>query len=343
MSNSEAKKGHLMEKVVTIAIPVYKRLDFLPRALASVSAQDYPHIELIVSDNGMNEPGLVEQIVAEHYRRPFVFRRNPITVPPAVHYTELVGVASGEYFILLCDDDQISSNFASEMVASLEKYPRANLAVSQQKVIDLETNDLITSSVADLPELIEGSEFVRGWASRRYNYQTLVTVCVRTEVLCMRGGFPNFPNALHSDEGMVVNMAIGGYVVVNQNCTFYWNKHASSMGLTCSYKDFALENRLFIRYLDSNPHIQTFARAHPQIWAMTRKTVLHYIWGTYIWGWQTIHRHRLSYWEWTKAALLYMPLVPALYLRVLRIWLVITRLEILKHCRRILLRPATME
>jgi hypothetical protein len=142
---------------------------------------------------------------------------------------------------------------------------------------------------------------------------------------------------------MVVNMALGSYVAVNQHCTFYWNKHSANMGLNCTHKDFALENNLFIRYLDSNAHIQAFARAHPHIWKMTRRTVLHYIWGTYIWGWQTIHRRRLSHWEWTKAALFYMPLVPEFYLRVLRIWLAATRLEMLKRCRRALLRPVMME
>jgi glycosyltransferase involved in cell wall biosynthesis len=343
VSNDVVKKGHLMDKVVTIAIPVYKRLDLLPRALKSVHAQDYPHIELVVSDNGMNTPGVVRQIVEEHYPKPFVFRRNPITVPPAVHYTELVGVASGEYFILLCDDDQISSNFASEMIASLEKYPQANIAVSRQDVIDLETSDLITTSAPHLPELIEGTEFVRGWASQKFNFQTLVTVCARTEVLVSRGGFPDFPHGSHSDEGMVVNMAVGSYVAVNYNCTFYWSKHTSNMGLTCSYKDFALENDLFIEYLDTNKHLQAFAREHPETWARTREMVLRYVWGTYIWGWQTIHQRKLSYAEWTKAALFHMPFVPDFYLRVLRIWLANTRVRIVKRLRRMLLRPAAVK
>ena len=43
-----------MTKLATIGIPVYKRLNTLSNALQSVAAQDYPHIELIVSDNGTN-------------------------------------------------------------------------------------------------------------------------------------------------------------------------------------------------------------------------------------------------------------------------------------------------
>ncbi len=51
---------------VTIAIPVYKRLRFLPQCLQSIAEQDYPEIELLVSDNGENGQELRE-LVAEHY------------------------------------------------------------------------------------------------------------------------------------------------------------------------------------------------------------------------------------------------------------------------------------
>ena len=43
-----------MAPLVTIALPVYRRLDYLPQALESVRAQDYPNVELLLSDNGPN-------------------------------------------------------------------------------------------------------------------------------------------------------------------------------------------------------------------------------------------------------------------------------------------------
>ncbi len=70
--------------LVSICIPVYKRLECIPRALRSVAAQDYPSIELIVSDNGMNGTRVAE-LVQREYPRPFRFRQNPHTVNPAAH------------------------------------------------------------------------------------------------------------------------------------------------------------------------------------------------------------------------------------------------------------------
>ena len=55
--------------LVTVAIPVYRRFEFLPGALASVEAQDYGPIELLVS----TRPDDVERVrglVEAHYSRP---------------------------------------------------------------------------------------------------------------------------------------------------------------------------------------------------------------------------------------------------------------------------------
>ena len=57
-----------MNKLVTVGIPIYKRLEYLPSVLKIVGWQDYPNVELIVSDNGMNGPA-VREIVDRYYSR----------------------------------------------------------------------------------------------------------------------------------------------------------------------------------------------------------------------------------------------------------------------------------
>lgn len=44
----------LMHKLVTIGVPIYERLQHLPRVLEIAASQDYSNIELLVSDNGEN-------------------------------------------------------------------------------------------------------------------------------------------------------------------------------------------------------------------------------------------------------------------------------------------------
>ena len=73
--------------LVTIAVPLYKRMHFLPGALKSIAAQDYPAIEVLVSDNGENGAELRE-LVAQHYPGSFTFRRNETTVPMSIHFNQ---------------------------------------------------------------------------------------------------------------------------------------------------------------------------------------------------------------------------------------------------------------
>ena len=59
----------LQKGVVTIVIPIFKRLHYLAGVLQAIASQDYPHIDLIVSDNG----GIGEQarpIIDANYPRP---------------------------------------------------------------------------------------------------------------------------------------------------------------------------------------------------------------------------------------------------------------------------------
>jgi Glycosyltransferases involved in cell wall biogenesis len=64
-----------MSKLVTNGIPIYRRLEYLPQVLVIVEEQDYPSIELLVSDNGMNGTKVRDALEA-NYSHPFTFRQN---------------------------------------------------------------------------------------------------------------------------------------------------------------------------------------------------------------------------------------------------------------------------
>jgi glycosyltransferase involved in cell wall biosynthesis len=143
-----------MTKLVTIGIPVYKRLNALSNALQSVAAQDYPHIELIVSDNGTNGTK-VRDIVEQWYPRPYRFRQNPVTVVISPCYNQLLESATGDSFVALDDDDTISSNFASELVGVFGRYPDVAVAFARQNIVD-EAGKLMRGSPDRLPEIVSG-------------------------------------------------------------------------------------------------------------------------------------------------------------------------------------------
>src|SRR4029077_8745560 len=121
--------------------PIYKRLEFIPNVLQTIAAQDYPHIDLLISDNGMNGNN-VKRIVDQHYTRPYRFRQNSQTVSGSSHYNQLIENAVGEYVVILADDDEISPNFVSGLMQVLEKHPSASAALAREEVLDFDGNVL---------------------------------------------------------------------------------------------------------------------------------------------------------------------------------------------------------
>ena len=70
-----------MKPLVTLLLPTLNRTTYLREALDSVLAQDYPNLDILISDNGSSNetPEFVRSIVNGDPR--VRFRRNDLTVP----------------------------------------------------------------------------------------------------------------------------------------------------------------------------------------------------------------------------------------------------------------------
>ena len=161
--------------LVTIGIPIYKRLHYLENVLQTVAAQDYPNIDLLVSDNGMNG-SKVQQAVDSYYRAPYRYRQNRATVSISQHFNQLIHDARGEYFILLADDDEITPNYVSALVDQLQRYPQASVAISLQETID-DSGKVIRRSKETNPELLSGPDFIRAaWGTHELGHESFSTL-----------------------------------------------------------------------------------------------------------------------------------------------------------------------
>jgi glycosyltransferase involved in cell wall biosynthesis len=302
-------------KLVTVAIPVYKRFDFLPKAIQSVALQDYPNIELIVSDNGMNG-ARVPEIVRQNYPHPFRFRQEPVTVPLVAHFNHLLQEASGNYYVQLCDDDEISPSFASELVGILEDDPRVSVAFARQEVVDF-SGCIIRTSSGQIPERMTGEEFVQAWCTYQYGFKSWVTFLGRTKEIRDCGGMLESPYGTHADDSLVLKLCLGNLVAFSQRCAFRNRAYEESSGYSCSWRDLAEDTELFLRFLDSDPTICKFASAEKERWTESKKLMVKMTWETYHGRWATVYRKRLSWYSWLRAAFA-MPFIPAYYHAVLR-------------------------
>jgi glycosyltransferase involved in cell wall biosynthesis len=290
-----------MSKVVTIGIPVYKRLDYLPNVLRIVAAQDYPHIDLLVSDNGMNGNN-VQPIVDQYYSKPYRFRQNPATVSGSSHYNQLIQNASTEFVIILADDDEISPNFVSELIRVQEKYPEASAVVAREELIDLSGN-VLRRSKDTVPEVLRGEEFIRTtFETHEYGYGSLCTFLAKTGTLKANGGFPEIWGASGDEDILMIKLALGSSIAFATRCAFRKRFHETSGGFAISPKDLARGIREFVKVLDSDPTILKYAAAHPAEWKKLRDYAAQNAWGTYYSRWKSMYCERLSTPKWIAAA-----------------------------------------
>jgi glycosyltransferase involved in cell wall biosynthesis len=309
------------QPLVTVAVPLYKRMHFLPNVLRSVLEQDYPAIELLVSDNGENGPEL-RQLVERHFPRPFSFRRNDVTEPVmSAHFNQMIDAARGKYFVLLCDDDEIGPHFVSAMVKVLEADPEVGLAIPLVELMDESGTPLSPEQAADLPysrpdlkelppPVFSGLDFVRFWVDGRYRFKTFVTVMARTDEMSATGGYPLMPTG--DDDAMALRLSLGRKVAFCSEALFRNRAYEKSGGLDIGPWELAHDIRRWIEFLDSDPVLRRYAAGQPAEWREVRDLMRRKAWKTYRHRWKGMYRRRLPAWEWLRAGFA-LPFIPEYY------------------------------
>lgn len=303
-----------MRKLVTVGIPVYKRLNYLPEALRSVAAQDYLAIELLVSDNGQNGEK-VPALVKQWYGRPFRVRQNATSVDCSSHYNQLIHEASGEYVLILGDDDEITPTLVSDLVQLLDEYPDAPVAIPRQEKMD-ELGRTLRSSSNHVPELLSGEEFIRGWCLYTYKFQTLSTTLMRTIEVKRCGGYPVTPGANGDEDLLMIKLCLGRSVAFSNHSTIRKREHEASLGLSCDYREFVKASIFFRKILDQDPIIRQYAQRHSDRWAEIKALLVKMSWEACLYRWKNMYRQRTSPLKWMLSAF-NMPYIPEYYSAVM--------------------------
>jgi len=122
---------------VSVLIPTYQYARFLPQAIESVLAQDFPDYELIISDDGSTDGSAA--ILADYAARDprIAIHLQPGNLGMVAHWNWCLRQARGEYVKFVFGDDRLVSRRAlGRMVAMLDENPGSVLAASARLVID---------------------------------------------------------------------------------------------------------------------------------------------------------------------------------------------------------------
>jgi glycosyltransferase involved in cell wall biosynthesis len=122
---------HAATPLVSVVIPCYAQARYLPDAIESVLAQTYPHLEVVVVDDG--SPDNTGEVAGRYPGVRVVAQEN----------TGLAGArntglrhTNGAYLVFLDADDRLLPNALADGLASFAAHPEAAMAVGRCRLID---------------------------------------------------------------------------------------------------------------------------------------------------------------------------------------------------------------
>jgi glycosyltransferase involved in cell wall biosynthesis len=122
--------------LVSIGFPVYNGEATIRRAIDSLLAQDYPNIELVISDNCSSD-GTAE-ICQEYAKKDGRVRyyRTEKNQGQVWNFKHVLDEAKGEYFMWSAHDDVWKPEFVRLLQAELQAHPEAGVAMSGIDIVD---------------------------------------------------------------------------------------------------------------------------------------------------------------------------------------------------------------
>lgn len=114
--------------LVSVGIPTFNREALISRAIDSVLNQDYPNIEIVISDNCSTDgtAAVCRNYAQAHPRIRFV--QQPRNLGATSNFLEVLRHASGNYFMWLGDDDWLDANYVSVALTRLQTDRSVSLA-----------------------------------------------------------------------------------------------------------------------------------------------------------------------------------------------------------------------
>jgi glycosyltransferase involved in cell wall biosynthesis len=207
--------------LVSIGMPVYNGERFIREALDSLLAQEYEHIELIISDNASTDQTaeICQEYIAKDQR--VCYYRNESNLGAVKNFNRAFDISKGKYFVWAGAHDLWHPSFVSAGVDVLEREPDVVLAYPYTMLISIDGKPLGVT-----PDRID----TRGMSVvQRYKYTVwnlhwcnMVYGVIRSDTLHKTS---KFRDILAPDFALLAEMALYGAVAQVPAPLFYRRKN----------------------------------------------------------------------------------------------------------------------
>ena len=150
---------------VSIVIPVYNGSNYMREAIDSALAQTYPHIEVLVVNDGSNDGGETDRIARSYWERIRYFSQENGGVASALNLG--IREMKGEYFAWLSHDDVFLPEKIARQIGFLEQNPGFAACYTNYLQIDANGNKLREIATPWLPKkkalkTLFGRQYING-------------------------------------------------------------------------------------------------------------------------------------------------------------------------------------
>lgn len=150
--------------LLSIGMPVYNSEDCIGRAIESLLEQTYPNMEIVISDNCSTDRTkeiCLSYAAADNRIR---YHRNAIDIGKEPNFLRVLELATGEYFIWNCGDDDRPAGSLEELMKAMLRSPQAVMAHGPVIAKALRSTTIL-SNCMDLMQQ-DPSERVRRYAGK---------------------------------------------------------------------------------------------------------------------------------------------------------------------------------
>lgn len=174
---------------ISVGLPTYNRPELTRLALKSCLEQDYPHFEVIISDDSQGDD--IRRIAGSFGSDKVRYIKNepPLGIPAKLN--DLVARAKGPWMVLLGDDDLFDPGYLSAVAGILEQHPDASLVHTRCRAI-LENGEFFRDE-APQKSAMTPAQFMNTLFKPWYEFRVSITGFVfPVETMKRLGGFRDY-------------------------------------------------------------------------------------------------------------------------------------------------------
>ncbi len=264
---------------VSFCFTTYKRHDYLRTTLESVKNQTISDFEVIVSDN---DPGQTGRNIVESFDVRFKYFPNNENLGMKKSFNKSLERASGEYVVMIADDDPVYPDMLETLLKLTETYPEhgmylggCNWFCTEPDLADfynckVGVNSCLAHKPIDNVREYNANDFLLNF----FNFNIFPnylwsTAIVKRQVLIDKGGVPDYGTAFLGDYAyMSVVASHSGCVVINK-ALGHQTLHKQNFGRAQNQQLLILGNN-FSDYVSKRLN-------HLKNWKIIEKNMQHFV------------------------------------------------------------------